>query len=239
MRFIHFKNVDSTSTFLKRNYLKYKNFTFVSADCQTNGHGRMGRVWHSEPNNNLLFSLLIKDKELINKYNYLSLASACVILSVLNDLKINNVSIKWPNDVYVDGRKISGILLESVSNNQELEVLIIGVGINVNQKQFNNDLIHPATSLYNELGKNFKIHRLKRIVYKRIIKTFKKIKKGDNSYLLIAKKNNFLLNKEIFAEIENEKKSVKVIDINDDNSLKVIVNGEEKNLNSGEITFHI
>lgn len=239
MKFIHLKNVDSTSTFLKRNYLKYKNFTFVSADCQTNGHGRMGRVWHSEPKNNLLFSVLIKDKTLINKYGFLSLASASVILSVLYKLKINDVSIKWPNDVYVKGGKIAGVLLESISKDSELEVLVLGVGINVNQTQFTNDLIHPATSLCVESKKRYSIQRIKRIVYKNFLKMFKDIKKGNQTYLSIAKNNNFLLNKDVFAEIGKEKKLVKVIGINDDNSLKILVDGIEKSLFAGEITFHL
>lgn len=239
MKFIHLKNVDSTSTFLKRNYLKYKNFTFVSADCQTNGHGRMGRVWHSEPKNNLLFSVLIKDKTLINKYGFLSLASASVILSVLYKLKINDVSIKWPNDVFVKGKKIAGVLLESISKDSELEVLVLGVGINVNQTQFTNDLIHPATSLCIESKKKYSIQRIKRIIYKNFLKMFKDIKKGNQTYLSIAKNNNFLLNKEVFAEIGKEKKLVKVIGINDDNSLKILVDGIEKSLFAGEITFHL
>ena len=68
---------------------------------------------------------------------------------------------------------------------------------------------------------------------------FKDIKKGNQTYLSIAKNNNFLLNKEVFAEIGKEKKLVKVIDINDDNSLKILVDGIEKSLFAGEITFHL
>ena len=239
MKFIHFKNVDSTSTFLKRNYSKYKNFTFVSTDFQTSGHGRMGRVWASNNKENLLFSLLIKDQKLIENYASLSLASACAIYNALSKIKIKNVSIKWPNDVFVNNKKICGILLESVSNENKIDVLIIGIGLNVNQRTFENDLIHCPTSIYNELNKKVSLFKIKHIVYKEIIKMLRKIKEGDKSYLSIIKENNYLLNKEVFAEINNEKKLVKVIDVNDDNTLKVCIDDKIINISSGEISFHL
>ena len=69
----HFEELDSTSTYLKKNYLKYDNMTFISASYQTNGHGRNNRNWHSNPKENLLFSILIKDKnsQKIIKYDLL------------------------------------------------------------------------------------------------------------------------------------------------------------------------
>ena len=238
MKSIHFKTIDSTSSYLKRNHEKYRNYTFVSCDFQTDGHGRMARKWYSNPKENLLFSVLIKDKKLIKKFSSLSLASACAIHNILTKYKVSNVTIKWPNDVFVNDNKIAGILLESISNGPEIDVLVVGIGINVNQTKFEEDLIHKPTSIYIEKSKKVNPKIFKYVVYKEIIKTFNKIKKDDNSYLSIVKNNNYLLNKEVYAEINNSSEIVKVVGINDDNTLKVVNNNRYYNLSFGEITFH-
>ena len=90
MKSIHFKSVDSTSSYLKINCNKYNDLTFISTDFQSKGHGRNGRVWHSKANEDLLFSVLIKDKYLIKKYDCLSLASSVCIYNVLIDIHYNH-----------------------------------------------------------------------------------------------------------------------------------------------------
>ena len=135
-RIFHFNELDSTSAFLKRGRFSLRNFTFVSCDFQTNGHGRMGRTWVSPEGENLMFSVLIKDKALVNNFSFLSLCSAVSILKVLQKLGLENVSIKWPNDVYVNGKKICGILLESVADNNQMSSVIVGIGLNVNTTDF-------------------------------------------------------------------------------------------------------
>jgi len=234
----HFNKIDSTSTYLKLNYNKLVNMTFVSADYQEKGHGRYNRTWYSKENENLLFSILIKDKELINKYASLSLASAVCIYEILHNLNIENVSIKWPNDVFVNDKKIAGILLESVSINNKIDALVIGVGINVNAIDFIENMENIPTSIYLENGKVTNINKFKDIVFSRFIEVLELIKNNDKTYLEVVRKNNYLKDKKVYANIENEKKIIKVIEINEDNSLKVIVDGEYVNLTSGEITFH-
>lgn len=238
MKKIHFKNIDSTNTYLKENFQKLPNFTIVSASYQSKGRGRYDRVWESNSKENLMFSILIKDKELMSLFPSLSLATSCAILQTLKDYKIDNLSIKWPNDVYVNDKKICGILLESISNNTELEVLIVGVGLNVNQKDFSEEIAFKTTSMYNEINNKTFLPSLKRKIYKSILNTYLQIKNKTSNYINVAKNNNYLLNKEVFAEIDNTKKLVKVIDINDDNTLKVIIDQKEYNLSTGEITFH-
>ena len=114
---IHFDSLDSTSTYLKNNYSMLDNLTFVDASFQTNGKGRETRVWESSKDLNLMFSILIKDEYLINNFSYLSILSALMVKEALDQLRIDNVTIKWPNDVYIKDKKVCGILLESQSNN--------------------------------------------------------------------------------------------------------------------------
>ena len=228
--------IDSTSTYLKKNYLENENMTIVSALKQLDGHGRMNRKWISNEGENLMFSILIKDKDLINDFSSLSLASAVVIYNALNKLQIKNVSIKWPNDVYVKDKKICGILLESVSYDGEIKALVIGVGLNVNSIFDNTQLENTATSIYKETNTKYELNVIKDIVYNELDCVLSN--NNFNNYLEVVRKNNYLKDKEVYCEINNKKELVKVLDINDDNSLKVLLNNKEINLISSEISFH-
>ena len=154
---LHFEEIDSTNTYLKNSHKLLNNFTFVSTDYQSSGKGRNDRVWSSNPNENLMFSFLIKDSQLVKKYSALSIISACLIAELLESYQIKDVSIKWPNDVFIKDKKICGILLEG----QILEYLVVGIGLNVNQKKFPEGLRRPATSMSLELRKNLDIEEIK------------------------------------------------------------------------------
>ena len=234
---LHFKKIDSTQKYLKKNYKQYPNMMFVSTDFQTMGKGRNTRTRVSESKANLLFSFLIKDKKLVQKFDVLSVLSAVSIKQALEEIGLKNVSIKWPNDVYVNGKKICGILLEGITKDNKLDAVVIGIGLNVNQDNFPTDLLRTPTSIKKEIGEEISIKKVKKIVYKQIVNNFENIE--SSNYLSIARSSNYLKNKEVYAEINNAKKLVKVLDINDDNSLKVEVDGKIFNIKSGEITFHL
>lgn len=236
MNRIHFESIDSTNTYLKNNYQNLDNYTFVSSNLQTQGRGRTNRVWDSE-DNNLLFSLLIKDNRYYSKVNAISILTAYSIIEILSTYKINNLSIKWPNDIYAGENKICGILLESVSK-ENLECLIIGVGINVNQTEFVNEYIHEATSMKLQLNKDINIDELKDKVYEKLISNLEKLATGYDYYDEIIK-YDYLSGKDVYALINNEKKLVRVKQINKDYSLCVDLNNQEYDLYSGEISFHI
>ncbi len=235
---LHFKQINSTTTFLKCSRHLYRNFTFVSADYQTDGHGRFNRAWHSNKGENLLFSLLINDKELLDKYSSLSICSAVSVFKMLKKLGVKGISIKWPNDVYVLDKKICGILLEGVSTDNQITDIIVGIGINVNQTDFYGDYNTPPTSIALELNKKINLSSLKRKIYSQIKKDIKSLD-HCNDYLLIARENNYLKGKQVYAEINGKKSPITVVDIADDNSLVCNINGKIKNIFSGEITFHL
>ena len=234
MNSIHFETIDSTNTYLKQNYKNLDNFTFVSADFQSAGRGRNNRNWKSEKGENLLFSLLIKDESLIKEFKSLSIISA---LSVIEAINIDNLSIKWPNDIYYKDNKLVGILLEAVSSDK-LDCLIIGIGINVNQKEFIGDYKRQPISLYRILNKEVDINSLKEKVYTRIEHNFNLLKDNYDFYDLITKLD-YLKDKEVCAEINNKISDIKVLGINKDYSLKVQTDNDILDLESGEITFHI
>ena len=233
---IHFEEIDSTNTYLKNNYQELDDLTFVSASKQTQGRGRNNRNWLSD-NKNLLFSILLKNKNYFNLTNSISIISAYTIVEVLKEYGINNLSIKWPNDVFVGDKKICGILLEAISS-QNIECLIIGVGINVNQKEFIGEYIIEPTSMINELNKEIDIEILKDDIYKRFIDNLNKLLNGYDYYKDIVT-YNYLKNKEVYALINGKTENVLVKDINRDYSLCVMIDNKEININSGEISFHI
>lgn len=234
MKTIHFETIDSTNTYLKENYEKLDNFTFVSADFQSAGRGRNNRNWKSEKGENLLFSLLIKDKALIDKFSSLSVISAFSIIKALN---LEHLSIKWPNDIYYKDSKLCGILLEAVTRN-EIECLIIGIGLNVNQREFVGEYKITPTSFYQITNQSQDIRLLKDKIFNQIYSDFMKVKEGYDFYNDI-KEYDYLKDRKVYAEINNEVQQIKVLGIDSDYSLKVLKDNETYNLSSGEITFHL
>lgn len=234
MKTIHFETIDSTNTYLKENYEKLDNFTFVSADFQSAGRGRNNRNWKSEKGENLLFSLLIKDKALIDKFSSLSVISAFSIIKALN---LEHLSIKWPNDIYYKDSKLCGILLEAVTRN-EIECLIIGIGLNVNQREFVGEYKRKPTSLYQITNRIYDMSKLKQSIFNQLYSDFMMVKDGYDFYNDI-KEYDYLKDRKVYAEINNKVKQIKVIGIDSDYSLKVLKDNETYNLSSGEITFHL
>lgn len=234
MKTIHFETIDSTNTYLKENYEKLDNFTFVSADFQSAGRGRNNRNWKSENGENLLFSLLIKDKALIDKFSSLSVISAFSIIKALN---LEHLSIKWPNDIYYKDSKLCGILLEAVTKN-EIECLIIGIGLNVNQREFVGEYKRTPTSLYQITNQTQDMRLLKDKIFNQIYTDFMKVKEGYDFYNDI-KEYDYLKDRKVYAEINNEVQQIKVVGIDTDYSLKVLKDNKIYNLSSGEITFHL
>ena len=234
MKTIHFETIDSTNTYLKENYEKLDNFTFVSADFQSAGRGRNNRNWKSEKGENLLFSLLIKDKALIDKFSSLSVISAFSIIKALN---LEHLSIKWPNDIYYKDSKLCGILLEAVTRN-EIECLIVGIGLNVNQRDFVGEYKRTPTSLYQITNQTQDMRILKDKVFNQLYNDFMKVKEGYDFYNDI-KEYDYLKDREVYAETNNVVNQIKVLGIDSDYSLKVLQDNKTYNLSSGEVTFHL
>ena len=156
MNIIKLNAINSTNDYLKSlSASQYvENFTIVTAENQTAGRGQMGAKWDVEPGKNLTFSVLIKDLLLdIKEIFYLNAAVAVSIVQALETLSIPDLSIKWPNDILAGNKKIGGILIEnSIKNNGEI-YSIIGIGLNVNQKEF--DGLAKASSLVLLTGKEY------------------------------------------------------------------------------------
>lgn len=141
MNIIKLDAINSTNDYLKGLLQKQfvENFTIVTAENQTNGRGQMGSQWNVQEGKNLTFSVLVKDLLLeISHIFHLNVAVAVSIIEALSFLEIKDLAIKWPNDILAEGKKIGGILIEnSIKSDGEI-FSVVGIGLNVNQKDFQN-----------------------------------------------------------------------------------------------------
>lgn len=128
--------------------------TIVVADQQTKGRGRMARAWHSPSGTGIWMSMIIRPNIPVNTTPQLTLLTAVAIVQAIEELTPLKPDIKWPNDIMINGKKIVGILTELQAEADQVHSVIIGTGINVNQKkeQFPEDLQNIATSILIETG---------------------------------------------------------------------------------------
>lgn len=152
---LHFETLSSTQTYLKEHFKTLDDKTVVMADEQTAGRGRFDRKWISQPGG-LYFSVLLKPTQ----QDFLANLTQLMALSLCQAVESYSLqpNLKWPNDVQVNGKKLCGILSETVMQNGKIACVVLGVGVNVAQ----TDLSHvgqPAVSLY-ELGVRIDTHDL-------------------------------------------------------------------------------
>lgn len=129
--------------------------TVVCADMQTAGRGRRGRNWQSNAGDNLLFSILLRPQMQPEKAPQITLLMALAVTKVLRECHGFDAKIKWPNDVVVNGKKVCGILTEMYMDGGRIDSVIVGTGINVNQKEIPEELTESATALCLQKGMDF------------------------------------------------------------------------------------
>lgn len=139
MPIIKLNAIDSTNDFLKElaKNQSLENFTTVVANSQSKGRGQMGTQWISEDGNNLIMSVLVKNLAIgIEDVFVLNCMVSVAIIDALVGFEVPNLSIKWPNDIMSDAKKIAGILIENSIKPDSTFSSVVGIGLNVNQKHF-------------------------------------------------------------------------------------------------------
>ena len=161
-KYIHLEHIDSTNAYLQRQQIEadIRNWV-VSAEEQTAGKGMGSNGWESEVGKNLTFSLALDASFLPAERQFLlSEAVALGLIQALDTLlPTEKLHIKWPNDIYFDNRKLSGILINSTIKANRMDISIIGIGLNVNQIQFQDWPTHPI-SLRQITGKEYALQPL-------------------------------------------------------------------------------
>ncbi|MCQ2087289.1 MAG: biotin--[acetyl-CoA-carboxylase] ligase [Bacilli bacterium] len=233
MKRLHFDEINSTNTYIKKEYSNLDNLTFVSTNFQSQGRGRLSRQWHGNKGENIMFSYLIKDNSLISNYSYISMFNAALVVKYLESLGLNNVSIKWPNDVYVNDKKVVGILLEG----KIPSYIVVGIGLNLNQTNFDNSVLrHPASSVKLEKPDFNSTSEVETKSLINLICSFWIAFRGEwNVFDDFIKKHNYLLNKRVKVDLINENIEGTVVDIDVECNLLIKTDKEIVKINSGEI----
>lgn len=155
--FVELAEINSTNTYaMEQIQAKVaEHGTVFFAHHQTNGKGTRGKNWHSEKGNNITMSVVLDMQRLVlHKQFLLSATIALSVYDFLNKYVQNDIKIKWPNDIYYKNNKIAGILIENTVKGANLQWAVVGIGININQTNFSNNLAN-ATSLTLINSKNY------------------------------------------------------------------------------------
>jgi BirA family biotin operon repressor/biotin-[acetyl-CoA-carboxylase] ligase len=147
----HYASLGSTNDQLKQ-MTDAPEFTCVTAEEQTAGRGRRARAWLSTPGDGLYLSVLLRPPWPAPRLPLLGLMSSIVVAEAVARRVATGVDIKWPNDVLIHERKVSGILAESASDGTSAPRVIVGIGVNLNHRGFPPELSGTATSLFLECG---------------------------------------------------------------------------------------
>ncbi|WP_115463246.1 biotin--[acetyl-CoA-carboxylase] ligase [Winogradskyella aurantiaca] len=176
MPIIKLDATDSTNSYLKRISAEQplEDYTIIQANTQSKGRGQMGTSWQSESGKNLTVSVF-KDVSFLKfeEQYFISIVTALAVAETLKKLKTPNIKIKWPNDILSETFKISGILIENVVKNNELKSAIVGVGINVNQRFF--DDLPKASSVLLQSGKVYNVDEVLDVFIKELMHFFQRL----------------------------------------------------------------
>ena len=151
----HFSSLDSTNTKAKELAEEgYPHGTLVVADRQSAGRGRRGRSWDSPAGTSIFMTLLLKPDIDPNHASMLTLVTALAVAEGIKDVSGAEVQIKWPNDIIIGGKKICGILTEMSAQFDYINHIVIGIGVNVHNESFPEEIAEMAGSIFLETKKH-------------------------------------------------------------------------------------
>jgi BirA family biotin operon repressor/biotin-[acetyl-CoA-carboxylase] ligase len=179
---LHFESLQSSNDYAIELLSKSNPIegTVISTDFQTHGKGQRNHIWQSEAQKNLLLSIILYPRHLgADKQFYLSMMTACALTSFLETfLPAERLKIKWPNDLYIEDRKIGGILIQNNLKGALIHSTVLGIGLNINQKTFDSSLPNP-TSLSLETAQEYKLADLKPVIYQKLESMYDLLNKGN------------------------------------------------------------
>jgi BirA family transcriptional regulator, biotin operon repressor / biotin---[acetyl-CoA-carboxylase] ligase len=235
---IYFNQVNSTNKFalelIRQNLAE--NGTVVLAEYQSEGKGQFGREWMSNAYENLMFSIILKhvtnvpsNPFIINKTITLSMFQC--ISQLLPD---SDIKIKWPNDIYADKRKISGILVENNFSGQQLNYSIVGIGLNVNQ-DFEAVNMLQATSIKSKTGIEMDRPGLLKLILEMVEKNYLLLNKDSETVEREFNKNLMCYRQTCDFEIHNRIEQAMIVECDSSGRLVLQIGQQNKPYLHGEI----
>lgn len=244
IRYEYYESVDSTNDRIKeRAHDNEEQGLVISAGTQTAGKGRIGRKWESPTKDSVSTSLLLRPDDIsLEAIPTITVVAAMAVRDALSNLYGLEGKIKWPNDIVLGGKKICGILTEMEMKDNKVWYVVVGIGVNVHNTQFPEEIAFKATSVDIELKKQSgeKGHRLE--ITKAIWESFQKyynifIKTQDMSGLK-EEYERYLANLNERVRIEAQENSYEAIarGIDDRGQLIIEVDGQQKIISTGEVS---
>ena len=236
-----FKTIPSTNDKAKEFALNgAKNGTVIIAEEQSAGKGRMGRSFYSPANTGIYMSIILRPKLTSMDSVLITTAASVSICNAIYKATGIQCEIKWINDIYINNKKVAGILTEASTNSQSgiIDYLILGIGINFNKPKdnFPNEIKNIATSLFDNDSNGKTRNILCAEIINNILNMISNIKNYD--FISEYKEKSIIMNKDIMYTISGKSFFGKVIDINNDGSL--IIKDKYDNMitiNSSEVTI--
>ncbi len=239
-KIICYEVVDSTNEILKKLINEDPpNGTVVLADSQTQGKGRFGRAWHSEKKSGLYCSILFYYPFNFNNLPIFTLMAGVAVVKTINQFSNKPGTLKWPNDVLINNKKVSGILTENISRLNQ-KAVIVGIGVNLNHSQFPSPIDQTATSLLIENGNQVQVLDFIQALLRQIELYYKNFKEtGAKSILETWKANTDVFGRKVI--LSQGQKKIKGIAQNIDEQGNLIIisdSGETLHFGSGEVSLN-
>ncbi len=231
-----FESLDSTNDYLKELARSgASEGTVVIAREQTAGKGRLGRAWVS-PVGGAWFSLLLRPTITLDQAGCISILSAVSLAQALRERWSVPVGVKWPNDLYVRERKLGGILIELSSQAQDIEWLVAGIGINVNNEPPKETRV-PATSLARELGQQIPLEEFFDTVLLAIARDYQRFLAEGFEFIRQRWKELSVLTRCVGISLSTELLEAEVLGLSESGKLMVRTEEGVRELSSEEVTL--
>lgn len=235
----HYDLIDSTNIMAKKLAPIEEEGTVIVAEVQTMGKGRLGRSWVSQKGKGIYMSMILKPKVDVMKVSRITLIGAVAVHLALREMGIDS-KIKWPNDILVGDKKVCGILTEMSGDINNVNYVIIGIGVNVNleEDEIPEELREKATSLKIFSGKSVDKEKLLELILDYFEEFYIPFKEnGDIVQVLdICRKNSSVMGREIKVIKGNDVRVGEALDINEDGELVVAFEDGIEAINSGEVS---
>jgi len=235
-KILFFEEVDSTNNKAKQIALEEKEGTVVISEMQTSGRGRRGREWHS-PKGGIYVSFILKPNMSPEKAPQITLVSSLALVEALDSMfQKLNAKIKWPNDVLISGKKISGILTELSSDMEKINYIVVGVGVNISTGI--NNLPENATSLKLEMNQDISVKLFLKSFLEHYDSIYQEYLNGSIDQIIKRWKNNSdTLGKKVKIIGINETYEGLAKDIDENGALILQTKEKEIKVYSGDVSL--
>lgn len=233
------ENVDSTNEYAKKIAEQgAEHGTLILAKEQTRGKGRRGRAWMSPKGDNIYMSILLRPQIEPNNASMLTLVAAMAVAEGIREVSGLKTQIKWPNDIVVQGKKVCGILTEMSAEVGKVHYVVIGIGINVHNRDFPQEIRETATSLDLQAGTRQDQTELVEAIWKAFEGYYESYCKTQDMSALQEKYNRQLANCDQAVKVLNGEYSYEGIarGITPKGELLVETEGETRLVSSGEVS---